>query len=247
MPRAGWWWVGALGWLVFTTSAPLRATPAPDDVVLPADAKVLIPDESCFSPARVAKASCALSRPVETLNTPSPSATVAAAHAEAPAAAVPASARIDAPRATAFPDPLEPVERVVVYKSKRRMELIRQNQVIRRYSVRLGIKPVGAKEFEGDYKTPEGEYRLDWRTASSRFFLAVHVTYPNSQDVSHAQKYHRSAGSAIMVHGLPNPLKNPLDYYRQTDWTDGCIALSNEDMVEFWMLTQNNTPIDIKP
>jgi murein L,D-transpeptidase YafK len=100
---------------------------------------------------------------------------------------------------------------------------------------------------EGDFKTPEGLYQLDWRSASSRFYLAIHVNYPNPQDQARASHLHRSAGSAIMVHGLPDPLKYPAEYYRKTDWTDGCIALQNPDMLELWLLTQGNTPIEIKP
>lgn len=144
-------------------------------------------------------------------------------------------------------DPLEPVERVVVFKAARQMVLYRHGEEVRRFAIKLGVNPKGRKQFEGDYKTPEGEYLLDWRTATSRFYLAVHITYPNAADVSYAKKHHRRPGSAIMVHGQPDPLKYPKNYYRTTDWTDGCIALSNDDMLEVWLLTQANTPIDIRP
>ena len=144
-------------------------------------------------------------------------------------------------------DPLEPVERVVVWKAARRMVLYRHGVEVRQYVIKLGLNPVGRKQYEGDYKTPEGQYQLVWRTATSRFFLAIHVDYPNRTDQAYARQHHRSAGSLIMVHGLPDPLKYPADYYRKTDWTDGCIALNNDDMLELWLLTQTHTPLEIRP
>lgn len=142
---------------------------------------------------------------------------------------------------------LQPVDRVVVHKGKRLMELYRGAGVVASYKISLGLAPAGHKQREGDYRTPEGSYRLTRRNAQSDFFLAVQVSYPEAADVALARKNGWAPGGAIMVHGLPNQLKYPRNRYLSTDWTDGCIALSNEDMLDFWLLTGQGTPIEIRP
>jgi murein L,D-transpeptidase YafK len=138
------------------------------------------------------------------------------------------------------------VTRVVVHKSARRMELLNGDQVLRAYRVSLGLQPLGHKEREGDFRTPEGRYYLTRRNPRSDFFLSIQVSYPNERDVKRAQGNGWPPGGAIMIHGMPNRLKQDPDYYRR-DWTDGCIAVSNSDMVEIWLFTNSNTPIDILP
>jgi murein L,D-transpeptidase YafK len=138
------------------------------------------------------------------------------------------------------------VTRVVVHKSARRMELLSGDQVLRAYRVSLGLQPQGHKEREGDFRTPEGRYYLTRRNPRSDFFLSIQVSYPNDRDQKRAQSNGWEPGGAIMIHGMPNRLKQDPDYYRR-DWTDGCIALSNSDMVEIWLFTNSNTPIDILP
>jgi murein L,D-transpeptidase YafK len=142
---------------------------------------------------------------------------------------------------------LQPVDRVVVHKARRLLELYRDGAVVASYKVSLGLMPTGQKQREGDHRTPEGSYRLTRRNAESDFFLAVQVSYPEAADLAHARKNGWAPGGAIMVHGLPNLLKYPRERYLGTDWTDGCIALSNEDMLDFWLLTGQGTPIEIRP
>jgi murein L,D-transpeptidase YafK len=142
---------------------------------------------------------------------------------------------------------LQPVDRVVVHKAKRLMELYRDDSLVASYKVSLGLVPTGQKQREGDYRTPEGRYRLTRRNAESDFFLAVQVSYPEATDIVMARRKGWAPGGAIMVHGLPNLLKYSRDRYLSTDWTDGCIALSNEDMLDFWLLTGQGTPIEIRP
>jgi murein L,D-transpeptidase YafK len=142
---------------------------------------------------------------------------------------------------------LQPVDRVIVQKANRRMELMRAGAVIASYKISLGLQPIGQKQREGDFRTPEGTYRLTRRNAQSDFFLAVQVSYPEASDIAIARKKGWAPGGAIMVHGLPNILKYSRDRYLSTDWTDGCIALSNEDMLDFWLLTGAGTPIEIRP
>ncbi|HXC60323.1 MAG TPA: L,D-transpeptidase family protein [Steroidobacteraceae bacterium] len=136
--------------------------------------------------------------------------------------------------------------RVVVYKSQRRMDLMRGEEVLRSYKVALGLMPAGHKEKVGDFRTPEGRYQLTRRNPRSDFFLSIQVSYPNEQDMKRAKANGWDPGGSIMIHGLPNRLKRDPGYYTR-DWTDGCIAVSNSDMVEIWLLTNNNTPIDILP
>ena len=144
-------------------------------------------------------------------------------------------------------DALRAADRVLVVKSERRLYLIRDGQPYRSYRVALGLNPVGHKEREGDFRTPEGDYTLDARNPASDFFLSIHLSYPNSSDVARAHSRHWQPGGSIMIHGLPTVPKRPSEYYRSTDWTDGCIALANDDMLEVWLLTRVNTPIEIRP
>jgi murein L,D-transpeptidase YafK len=142
---------------------------------------------------------------------------------------------------------LLPADHVVVRKSERKLYLYRGQQVLGTYKVALGLNPLGPKERERDYRTPEGRYYLSRRNTRSDYFLSIQVSYPNKQDERNARKRGWAPGGAIMIHGLPNVPKHSPLYYEGTDWTDGCIALSNSDMVEVWMRTQDNIPIEIFP
>jgi murein L,D-transpeptidase YafK len=136
---------------------------------------------------------------------------------------------------------------IVVHKSTRQMELKRRGQVLRNYKIQLGLRPSGAKEEEGDFRTPEGVYRLARRNPRSDYFLSIEISYPNDTDLARAKRMHVKPGSNIMIHGLPNVPRKTSDYYAHVDWTDGCIAVSNADMVEIWLMTRPDTPIEILP
>lgn len=151
------------------------------------------------------------------------------------------------PQPYAAEDPFAPAESVVVHKRERRLELMRDGKVFRSYRVSLGLNPTGHKEREGDFRTPEGEYSLTRRNSHSDFFLSIQVSYPNDQDARRARADGARPGGNIMIHGLPNVLRYARERYLANDWTDGCIALSNEDMLEVWLFTQTNTPIRIEP
>jgi murein L,D-transpeptidase YafK len=139
------------------------------------------------------------------------------------------------------------VDRLVVRKTDRKLLLLHGDSVVRTYKIALGLNPVGQKERAGDFRTPEGRYSLIRRNPRSDFFLSLQVSYPNDIDLKRAKRNHWDAGGSIMIHGLPNQLKHEPTYYESRDWTDGCIALSNADMVEVWLLTPDNAPIDILP
>jgi murein L,D-transpeptidase YafK len=136
---------------------------------------------------------------------------------------------------------------VIVRKSQRMLYLMRANRILRTFKVSLGLRPDGHKQFEGDYRTPEGRYRLVRRNPNSEFFLSIQISYPNDADVAFARKKGHRPGGAIMIHGEPNTPRKPRDYYSNVDWTEGCIAVSNSDMVEIWLMTPPDTPIEIQP
>jgi murein L,D-transpeptidase YafK len=139
------------------------------------------------------------------------------------------------------------VDRVVVRKAERKLFLLHGGTVVRTYKVALGLNPIGTKERSGDFRTPEGAYRLVRRNPRSEYFLSMQVSYPNDSDLKHARRNHWDTGGSIMIHGLPNQLKHDPSYYESRDWTDGCIAVSNSDMLEIWLLTPDNAPIEILP
>ena len=165
----------------------------------------------------------------------------------APTVAAPAAAAQRVAYTPATPASLPTADRILVRKGERRLELLRKGEVLRSYKVALGLQPVGHKERSGDFRTPEGRYLLNRRNPRSDFFLSIQISYPNEADVKNAKENGWEPGGSIMIHGLPNVLKRDISYYQTRDWTDGCIAVSNSDMVEIWLLTHDNTPIEILP
>jgi murein L,D-transpeptidase YafK len=149
--------------------------------------------------------------------------------------------------ATSFAAPREAADKIVVNKSKREMLLLRGQTVIRSYRVALGRNPKGRKEIEGDGRTPEGSYRIDGKYAKSDYHMALRVSYPNATDRERARKLGHSAGGDIMIHGLPNGYGAVGAAHRLHDWTEGCIAVTNEEIEEIWRLVSNGTPIQINP
>jgi len=139
------------------------------------------------------------------------------------------------------------VDRIVVHKAERRLLLMHGGNIVRSYHVSLGLSPIGQKERSGDFRTPEGTYRLERRNARSDYFLSIKVSYPNEADLKRARMRHWDTGGSIMIHGLPNFLRHEPEFYQSHDWTDGCIAVSNADMTEIWMLTPDDVAIDILP
>jgi len=138
-------------------------------------------------------------------------------------------------------------DKVLIEKSERKLHLLKNGIPFRSFDIALGIRPVGTKAQEGDFMTPEGTYVLDNRNPLSDFFLAIHVSYPNQQDRHNAKRIGVKPGGAIMIHGQPNSPTKSEAYYRTQDWTDGCIAVSNSDMIDIWLMTADNTLIEIRP
>jgi murein L,D-transpeptidase YafK len=139
------------------------------------------------------------------------------------------------------------IDRVVVYKHEHKLVLLSQGKEVRSYRIALGDEPIGPKTRQGDHKTPEGVYTLDSRNPNSQFYKAFHVSYPNSKDIAAARKLGVSPGGDIMVHGLPKKYAWVGHSHTLHDWTDGCIAVTNDEMDEIWKLVHVGTPIEIKP
>jgi murein L,D-transpeptidase YafK len=139
------------------------------------------------------------------------------------------------------------VDLVVVYKRERKLVLLSQGKELRSYKIALGREPIGPKARQGDHRTPEGIYILDSRNPNSRFYKAFHISYPNSKDIAAARGLGVSAGGDIMLHGLPKDYAWVGKAHALDDWTDGCVAVTNEEMDEIWKLVRVGTPIEIKP
>jgi murein L,D-transpeptidase YafK len=134
---------------------------------------------------------------------------------------------------------------VLVYKSERLLMLLRAGEVIGHFPISLGRNPVGPKTHEGDARTPEGRYYLDWRNPDSRFHRSIHISYPSPKDLVHSHRAGASPGGNVMIHGLPNdPVKAGIVW---DDWTDGCIAVGNEAMDAIWNAVDDGTLIVIRP
>lgn len=136
---------------------------------------------------------------------------------------------------------------VLVKKSERKLFLIRDGQPFREFKVALGPRPQGHKLARGDDRTPEGRYWLDFKRAKSRFYKAIHISYPNSDDLDRARELGVNPGGNIMIHGFPNENREPEDIAQMYNWTSGCIAVTNAEMDEIWASVEAGTPIEITP
>ena len=136
---------------------------------------------------------------------------------------------------------------VVVLKKERTLQLLSGGRVIKSYKVALGGDPVGAKVRQGDHRTPEGIYVLDSRNAHSQFHKSIHISYPNARDRAAARAKGVSAGGDVFVHGLPNGYGWVGAAHRAKDWTDGCIAVTDEEIEEIWKAVRDGTAIEIRP
>lgn len=139
----------------------------------------------------------------------------------------------------------ERVDKVLVEKSKRKLHLMCGDTILKTYSVALGGSPEGHKQREGDQKTPEGQYVIDWRNPKSQFYKSLHISYPNKEDQKNAQKNKVSPGGAIFIHGLGSQFGSIGKAHSLHDWTLGCIAVTNEEIDEIWDLVKNGTVIEI--
>ena len=151
------------------------------------------------------------------------------------------------PKPVAKPKLPDKADRVVVNKAERKLYLMAGDIPLRTYTVSLGRTPVGHKQREGDGKTPEGTYTLISRNPDSQFYRSIRVSYPAPDDRARAQAGGYSPGGDIMIHGLPNGKGWIGKDHAKYDWTEGCIAVTNEEMDEIWAMVADGTKIEIRP
>ncbi len=139
------------------------------------------------------------------------------------------------------------VDHIVVVKHQHELLLLSGQQVVKLYHVALGRGGLGPKERAGDRRTPEGTYTIDARNPVSRYHLALHISYPDKPDVLRARDLGERPGGDIMIHGLGPRYAWIGANHRMTDWTNGCIAVTDQEMDEIWKLVHDGTPIEIRP
>jgi len=140
-----------------------------------------------------------------------------------------------------------PVDRIIIEKSKRTMTLLKQDREVRTYKIALGRDPVGPKVRQGDNRTPEGIYYIDYKVRNSAYHRALHLSYPNPDDVERARALGVPPGGSIMIHGMKNDHLWMGDVQYLFNWTNGCIALTNREIEEVWALVSPWTPVEIRP
>lgn len=143
--------------------------------------------------------------------------------------------------------PAASTERILIKKSARKLFLIKNNRLVDDFTISLGPDPVGPKEQAGDLHTPEGTYTINWKNPDSHYFLSLHLSYPNAEDQARAAARGVNPGDNIMIHGLPNDPEYAPTYYRNRDWTHGCIAVSDEAMMTLWQNVRPGTIVQIEP
>jgi murein L,D-transpeptidase YafK len=139
------------------------------------------------------------------------------------------------------------VDRVVIEKSTRTLKLLAGGEIYRTYFVALGGEPQGHKVQEGDMRTPEGIYSIVARQPRSAFYRGLLISYPNEEDVARARQLGVEPGGHIMIHGLRNGYEWMGERHRRQDWTEGCIAVTNQEIDEIWQLVDIGTPVEIRP
>jgi len=148
---------------------------------------------------------------------------------------------------SALPTPQQKATRVLVLKKEHKMELFSGETIIKTYTVALGGGGLAPKQRQGDHLTPEGLYQIDRRNKNSRFYRALHVSYPNGVDQERARKLGVDPGGDIMIHGITNGLGWLGSVHRMIDWTNGCIAVTDTEIDEIWLLVPDGTPVEIRP
>lgn len=150
-----------------------------------------------------------------------------------------------------YPEPKLPagisIDKLVVYKSKRQLLAYSNGQLVKTYHVSLGGQPAGDKEFEGDKKTPEGIYLINDKNPNSGYHKNLGISYPNDNDLAYSKNLNKPAGGDIKIHGLRNYTGLIGKFHRWSDWTLGCIAVTNDEIDELYDAVKIGTPIDIRP
>jgi murein L,D-transpeptidase YafK len=139
------------------------------------------------------------------------------------------------------------IDKVLIEKKARRLTLLSKDHAVKTYKIALGRNPNGAKEKEGDNKTPEGIYKIDSRNEKSAYHLSLHISYPNENDKKRAKELGITSGGNIMIHGIKNGLGWLGRFHTWIDWTKGCIAVTNKEIEEIDKLVPDGTIVEIRP
>jgi len=141
----------------------------------------------------------------------------------------------------------KPVTKILVEKGKRLLHVYSNEEKLVTYPISLGRNPQGDKKCQGDNKTPEGLYVLDWRNPQSCCYKSFHISYPDASDRAEAAQLGCSPGGDIMIHGISNGMGWIGRFHRLVDWTSGCISVTDEEMEQLWQRVPVGTPIEITP
>jgi murein L,D-transpeptidase YafK len=143
---------------------------------------------------------------------------------------------------------IQKADLILVRKSDRVMQMLKNGNIIREYQIALGFSPIGDKYQEGDGRTPEGVYKIDARNPNSKFTKSLRISYPSEADIARAKRAGNDPGGDIMIHGLPTGVTEEARLQHPTkDWTEGCIAVNNEEIAEIWQMVDDGTTIVIMP
>ena len=145
--------------------------------------------------------------------------------------------------------PAEPqkADRILILKSERKLTLFKDGRSLKTYQVALGGSPEGDKQCQGDERTPEGTYRIDLKNPASRYHLSLRISYPDAADRAEARRRRCPPGGDIFIHGLGKGFAYLGKLHRATDWTLGCVAVTNEEIEEIWKAVEVGTVVEIRP
>jgi murein L,D-transpeptidase YafK len=144
-------------------------------------------------------------------------------------------------------DASRPIDKILVLKSKRSLTVYSKGEALKTYTISLGLKPIGAKQFEGDFKTPEGNYIIDTKNPHSSYHKNLGISYPSKANMKYAKSKGKEPGGLIKIHGIKNGMGFIAKFHRWKDWTHGCIAITNDEMDELYKNIKIGTPIEIRP
>lgn len=142
---------------------------------------------------------------------------------------------------------------ILVSKSLRRLVLFANDVPLKAYNINLGFTPVGHKVQEGDGKTPEGQYEIEFKNWNSQFHRSLRVSYPNARDKARARALEVSPGGNIMIHGehydedKRAAIREWIAVHGKSDWTHGCLAVRNGEIDEIYQYVGLKTFIEICP
>ena len=254
-----------------TVGAPVAAEAMAKPVAMPAPAAAL-PTRTDAKEAVVATATSSAAATPASNATPSSKAPVVApadavAKAAAPGPGTPTTTRVDprtvvSVRSSETIEPLYAVpipaagiriprptaaDSIVVYKRERTLILYNRGVPVKSYFIALGSQPVGDKQRKGDQRTPEGIFYINAHNPASKFHLALRISYPSDAHRARAAALGVDPGGDIMIHGLPKDFSEAGKAQSQNDWTNGCVAVSNQEIEEIWQAVPDGTPVQIKP